>query len=93
METSKSVPTIALEPVEAIAAALIRGSLPLSVALSAWRSRHRLRLTDVSGLIGRPPGAVSYMLAFPKRVPRVRREVEELIGYEDPGDAEVDPAR
>lgn len=78
MDTNQPTPDI-----NDIATALLRGTAPLEVALAAWRQTHKKKLTEVSEHIDRSPGAVSAMLHNPRRCPKVRIAVAELIGYEE----------
>ncbi len=83
MKNDEPKPEATLADVSEIIRRLIEGTEPLETALALWRECHGLRLTDVSERIGRRPSAVSSMLHDPDRVPRVRRDVARLIGYQE----------
>lgn len=83
MENIESAPLTSYAPVSDVLTELITGKAPLKVALDLWKSRHGLRYGDVSGLIGRQPGAVSAWIHRPAVLPRIGSDVAKLIGYSE----------
>ena len=76
-----------LIPVSDIVTDLIRGNAPLKMALDLWRSHHGFSYERVSRIIGRKKGAVSAWINRPDRLSRIGRDISDLIGYEQRGDA------